>query len=199
MKKLGCLIAALFLPGLLLRAGPARCEFPETAPRWSFEVQTAQLFGVNNPEDYYLSAQYLTLVYRFDRAPWSVAGIFLTPELALSAVGEAVLHGPENHYFGGALRTRAIFARPASKWSVYLEVGAGAGAIDSTGTRYGQGQDFTFNILAGAGLRYALTERCTVGLGVHYQHLSNADLSEPETRNTGLDAFGPSLTAGFAF
>lgn len=197
------LSVALFLsiPSALLAGSVDQKQDRNSSPGsgWSVEVQTAQIFGLNNPNDYLLAAQYLSLVYRADEIAWRFESFELTPEFLLSAVGQAVLRGPENHYFGGALRGRLVLSRPASKWSCYLESGAGAGAIDSTGPPSGLGQDFTFNLLLGGGVRYAFAERCTVGIGVLYQHLSNADLSEPDTPNVGLDAVGPSLTVGIAF
>jgi hypothetical protein len=38
-----------------------------------------------------------------------------------------------------------------------------------------------------------------VRLGVEYQHLSNAGLSEPEEPNHPIDGLGPKLSFGYAF
>jgi len=169
-----------------------------TGKRWAFTLESAQLFGINNPRNYHLAPQIFSLAWVLPLS-WSVAQCEVRSELLLSAIAEPILHGPENHYFGGALRSRWILGSANSHWQFYLDGGAGAGAIDSTDDPLGQGQDFTFIILFGSGMRYAVNERLSIGVGILYQHLSNGGLSEPEKRNTALDSFGPQLGIRWAF
>ncbi len=60
--------------------------------RWSLLSETAQIFSVNNVNDYHIAPQILSLGYRPDfhwwRGSWKVA-----PEILVSARGEAVLNG----------------------------------------------------------------------------------------------------------
>lgn len=74
-----------------------------------------------------------------------------------------------------------------------------AGAIDSRGARDGQGQDFSFALQTAGSIEFYPTERLTIRAGVMWQHLSNADLSEPQSPNTGLDAIGPQLGFSYLF
>jgi hypothetical protein len=172
---------------------PARAE-----NHWALTLESAQLFGVNNPRNYHLAPQILSLAY-LPSIRWLLGHLEVRPEIHLSAIAEPVLHGVENHYFGGALGSRWTF-RPANwRGEFYLDGGLGAGAIDSTDDPFGEGQDFTFTVLLGAGFRFSFDERLSVALGFLYQHLSNAGLSEPERRNTGIDAFGPSLGVRWTF
>jgi hypothetical protein len=61
------------------------------------------------------------------------------------------------------------------------------------------GQDFNFTFEAGAGARYDFCDDFFVRLGVVYQHLSNAGLSEPATPNHPIDSLGPKLSFGYSF
>jgi lipid A 3-O-deacylase len=176
----------------MAKAGPSLGGEPR-AYRSFVSVESGVLVGINNPNDYVLAPQLVSIGFH-PEAECRFVGFNVAPELLLSAIAEPVLHGPENHYFGGAIRGRLIFSRETSRIAFYLDVGAGAGAIDSSGPPHGQGQDFTFVLLGSAGLKVALSERVNISLGVLYQHLSNAGLSEPERPNVGLDAVGPVLS-----
>ncbi len=71
------------------------------------------------------------------------------------------------------------------------------GAVDSDDTPFGQGEDFC--LLASGGRQSALSDVWSVWAGFLWQHLSNADLSEPRHRNTGLDSIGPIVGVSYAF
>ena len=192
---LGAGLSAAFATTSLVLGGTPLTE--EERPvraenRWALTLESAQLFGVNNPRNYHLAPQILSLAY-LPSTRWSLGHLEVRSEIHLCAIAEPVLHGVENHYFGGALRTRWTFRRANSRGEFFLDGGLGAGAIDSTDDPFGEGQDFTFTVLLGAGFRFSIDERRSVALGILYQHLSNGGLSEPERRNTGIDAFGPSL------
>jgi lipid A 3-O-deacylase len=199
--SVGSLLATTFAMTTLSHAGTplARLENGEPAGKhWVLTLESAQLFGINNPRNYHLAPQIVSLGW-VPSFSWSVAQCEIRSEIQLCAIAEPILHGPENHYFGGALRSRWILGSADSPWQFYLDGGVGAGAIDSTDDPLGQGQDFTFIILFGSGVRYAMNERLSIGVGILYQHLSNGGLSEPEKRNTALDSFGPQLGIRWTF
>jgi long-subunit fatty acid transport protein len=57
----------------------------------------------------------------------------------------------------------------------------------------GQGQDFTFTFMLGAGFRYDINERYSVSAGVNYMHISNMYMSEPRYYNHGVNVMGPQV------
>ena len=73
------------------------------------------------------------------------------------------------------------------------------GGVDSDDTPFGQGEDFAFCLLASGGVRFSISNTWSIWAGVLWQHLSNADLSEPRRRNTGLDSLGPVAGVSYAF
>jgi hypothetical protein len=186
---------ALSCGGLSVRAGAPQIDGtgrPAAVNPWAFAFESGQLFGINNPRDYHLAPQILSLIYS-PKKRWSFTRFDLRSEFLFSLIAEPVLHGPENNYFAGAVRRRWTISPYGKGWSIYLDAGFGAGAIDSTSDPYGQGQDLTFTFLISSGLDLALTDTLHLTLSAFYQHLSNGGLSEPERENVGLDAFGPAI------
>jgi opacity protein-like surface antigen len=112
---------------------------------------------------------------------------------------DQIVRGPENHYEGLIAGPRYNFVQPG--WCIipYVEGGVGFDFADSNPAGGGLGQDFNFTFIAGAGAKYNITDDFFVRLGVEYQHLSNAGLSEPEHPNHPIDALGPKLSFGYAF
>jgi opacity protein-like surface antigen len=110
-----------------------------------------------------------------------------------------IVRGPENHYEGLIAGPRYNFVQPG--WCIipYVEGGVGFEFADSNPAGGGLGQDFNFTFMAGAGAKYNITDDFFVRLGVEYQHLSNAGLSEPQHPNHPIDALGPKLSFGYAF
>jgi opacity protein-like surface antigen len=114
----------------------------------------------------------------------------------------AILSGPESYYFGGGLQLRLIIPLGDSRFSLYANSGGGMGIADANEADrddLGLGQDFTFILLAAAGVRYKINDQWSAWLGGMWHHLSNNDLSEPDKHNTGLDEFGVVLGAGYSF
>ena len=69
----------------------------------------------------------------------------------------------------------------------------GAGRIDAkgpSGVPFAQGQDFTFTLWLGAGVRYNFNPRYSMTLGPAYMHVSNAYLSEPKYVDHGINVCG---------
>ena len=112
---------------------------------------------------------------------------------------EQIVHGPENHYEGIMVGPRYNFVQPGWKIIPYVEGGVGLGFADSNPAQGGLGQDFNFTFEAGAGAKYNICDDFFVRLGVEYQHVSNAGLSEPEFPNHPIDELGPKLSFGYSF
>ena len=71
------------------------------------------------------------------------------------------------------------------------------GFIDSHPNISGaQGQDFTFNILTAVGVSYQINDRWKANVGILYQHLSNAQQTDP---NPSLNLLGPQIGATYSF
>jgi hypothetical protein len=62
---------------------------------------------------------------------------------------------------------------------------------------YAQGQDITFTVNMGSGVRYNLSPRYAISAGLNFMHISNLDLSESNgkpnwgVRNYGINVYGP--------
>jgi opacity protein-like surface antigen len=112
---------------------------------------------------------------------------------------EQIVHGPENHYEGIMVGPRYNFVQPGWKLIPYVEGGVGIGFADSNPLQGGLGQDFNFTFEAGAGAKYLISDDFYVRLGVEYQHVSNAGLSEPQFDNHPIDELGPKLSFGYSF
>jgi len=112
---------------------------------------------------------------------------------------EQIVHGPENHYEGIMVGPRYNFVQPGWVIVPYVEGGVGIGFADSNPAWGGLGQDFNFTFEAGAGAKYNISDDFYVRLGVEYQHVSNAGLSEPQFPNHPIDELGPKLSFGYSF
>ena len=158
--------------------------------RWEITLETAGVFGVRNPNNYVIAPQLLSLAWQ-PFPQWQIGPVRIRGQVLATFLGEAILQGPESYFLGGALRVRLIFPLGTSRWALYADGGAGMGGIDSDDTPRGQGEDFAFCLLASGGVRFSISSAWSVWAGFLWQHLSNADLSEPRRRNTALDSLGP--------
>jgi opacity protein-like surface antigen len=112
---------------------------------------------------------------------------------------DAIVRGPENRYEGLVVGPRYNFVQPNWKLIPYVEGGVGFVFADSKPQFGGLGEDFNFTFTVGAGAKYMITDNFFARLGVEYQHVSNAGLSEPAAANHPIDALGPKLSFGYAF
>jgi hypothetical protein len=117
----------------------------------------------------------------------------LTAALSLTVVAR----GPETAYGAFDLGFRRNFI--PHNWVVipYFDAWLGAGFINAAqprGVPNSQGQDFTFTIRVGTGLRYNINERFGASLGASYMHVSNLYLSEPKYEDFGINVVGPVIT-----
>jgi hypothetical protein len=165
--------------------------------RFDLAVESGYLFGfINSPRNYEIGAEFVTA-----RLRWGVndTGNWLRGynQVYLTAVLEPIFRGIENHYFGFNIGMRYNFVRPYWRLVPYFSGGFGAGAIDShPNIPGGQGQDFTFNVLAALGVSYEISDRWKLNAGVLYEHLSNAGQTNP---NPSLNLIGPQLGLTYAF
>lgn len=168
---------------------------------WELSLETAQMIGVDNRNRYYFSTQMLNLAWE-PFPPLRLGPVRLRHQLIGTFFAAAILSGPESYYFGGGLQLRLIIPLGDTRFSLYANSGGGMGFADANEADkddLGLGQDFTFIVLAAAGVRYAISDQWSVWLGGMWHHLSNNDLSEPDKRNIGLDEFGVVLGAGYSF
>jgi hypothetical protein len=174
---------------------PVRSDFDPH--RIEFALQTGYLFGaINPPVDYQIGALFLT-----ERIRWGVirtnSWLRGYHQFYISAIAEPIFKGIENHYFGFNVWFRYNFVQPQWRFVPYISGGVGGGGIDANPeVPGGQGQDFTFNILSGAGVSYIVNDHCKVDFGALYQHFSNGGQTDP---NPSLNLFGPQVGVSYSF
>jgi hypothetical protein len=95
---------------------------------------------------------------------------------------------------------RRNFVPRRGKIAPYFDVRLGVGSIDAKGPKgvlYAQGQDITFTVNMGSGVRYNFNPRYSISAGMNFMHISNLDLSESNgkpnwgVRNYGINVYGP--------
>lgn len=149
------------------------------------------------PLDYTVAPLILSLRWQL----YDVTGpLFLRGNCDLTFSGSYTIipQGPESRYAAYMMGIRYNFVQPNWRIAPYVEARFGVGFVDAKGpegVKYAQGQDLTFNMNFGAGMRYNFNPRYSVSVGIMYMHISNLYLSEPKTNNYGINVFGP--TVGF--
>jgi opacity protein-like surface antigen len=166
-------------------------------PRFEIAADSTYLLGVfSNPNSYEIGGEFLTA-----RIRWGVhqddGWLRGYNQFYVAAIAEPIFRGPENHYFGLSFGFRYNFVHGNSRWIPYFTGGLGLGWIDSHADVFGaQGQDFTFNILTGAGVAYAIDDHWKASVGLLYQHLSNGGQTDP---NPSLNLLGPQIGLSYSF
>lgn len=125
------------------------------------------------------------------RGPWILRGNW---DLTFSGAFIAIPRGPETHYLAYDMGLRRNFVRRTWKASPYFEYRLGMGRINAKGPKgvaYAQGQDFTFTMMMGTGVRYNFNSRYAISTGLTWMHVSNLYLSEPNYLNYGINVVGP--------
>jgi hypothetical protein len=121
-------------------------------------------------------------------------------DLTLSGSVTAIPRGPESRYFSYIMGIRRNFVPRNWKAAPYFDVRLGVGNIDAKGplgVPYAQGEDLTFTVNMGSGVRYNVSPRYSISAGLNFMHISNLDLSEGNgkpnwgIRNYGINVFGP--------
>ncbi len=95
---------------------------------------------------------------------------------------------------------RRNFVQRNCRVAPYFDLRLGVGSIDAKGPQrvlYAQGQDLTFTVNMGSGVRYNFNPRYAISAGLNFMHISNLDLSEGNgkpnwgVRNYGINVYGP--------
>jgi lipid A 3-O-deacylase PagL len=117
-------------------------------------------------------------------------------DLTMTAAAVLIPRGPETRYFAYIMGIRRNFVPRNWRVAPYFDIRLGLGDINARAeapyyVQWAQGQDFTFTINSGSGLRYNFNPRFAASVGLNWMHISNMDLSEPAIRNTGINVYGP--------
>jgi hypothetical protein len=151
------------------------------------------------PLKYTLVPIFASLRWQIDSvgSPWIFRGNW---DMTLTGSITAIPRGPESHYFSYIMGVRRNFVQRNWRSAPYFDVRLGVGNIDAKGplgVKYAQGQDVTFTINMGSGVRYNFNPRYAISAGLNFMHISNLDLSESNgkpnwgVRNYGINVFGP--------
>jgi Lipid A 3-O-deacylase (PagL) len=147
-----------------------------------------------------------TLVPIFASLRWHMGGVsgplILRGNFDLTFAGSvtAIPRGPESRYFSYLMGIRRNFVPRNWRAAPYFDVRLGVGNIDAKGPQgvlYAQGQDLTFTVNMGSGVRYNFSPRYSLSAGLNFMHISNLDLSEGNgkpnwgVRNYGINVYGP--------
>lgn len=164
------------------------------------------------PLDIFVGDDYNTYPLKYTLVPiiaslrWHMSGIsgplILRGNWDLTCSGSitAIPRGPESRYFAYIMGIRRNFVPRNSRIAPYFDVRLGFGNIDAKGpdgVLYAQGQDLTFTVNIGSGVRYNLSPRYSISAGLNFMHISNLDLSESNgkpnwgVRNYGINVYGP--------
>lgn len=146
-----------------------------------------------NPRVYTLVPVISSLRWQLDDigGPWILRGNW---DATFSASATLIPSGPETRYFAFISGLRRNFIQRNWKLAPYLEIRGGLGDINAKepyGVKFAQGQDFTFTLMLGGGVRYNFNSRYAIEGGMAYMHVSNAYLSEPKYPNYGINVYGP--------
>ena len=115
-------------------------------------------------------------------------------DLSASAGLVAIPRGPETRYYSWIMGIRRNFVPHNWRVAPYFDGRLGLGNIDARGPKgvaWAQGQDFTFTLNMGAGVRYNFNPKYSLSAGMNYMHISNLYLSEPKYGNYGINVYGP--------
>jgi hypothetical protein len=123
--------------------------------------------------------------------PWIFRGNW---DLTASAAFTVIPRGPETHYIAWIMGIRRNFVPRHGRLAPYFDGRLGLGNIDAKeplGVIWAQGQDFTFTVNMGSGVRYNFNPRYSISAGLNWMHISNLYLSEPKFANYGINVYGP--------
>lgn len=170
----------------------------DPAGMWAFDVEAGALWRVSDST--FLNYTVVPVIFSL-RTPAHIRLELgegeLTVRARFSLLTEAVAEGPETAYLGfSASPSIEYWLTKGGPDCLYASVGGGFGYINSQDTPGGQGQDFTLNWFATAGLRHYFSPAFSMNAGVMFQHWSNGGATDP---NPGLDALGPMVGGTWHF
>jgi hypothetical protein len=151
------------------------------------------------PLKYTLVPVFASLRWQIDSvgSPWILRGNW---DMTFTGSVTAIPRGPESRYFSYLMGIRRNFVQRNWRVAPYFDVRLGVGTIDAKGPEgvlYAQGQNITFTINIGSGVRYNFNPRYAISAGLNFMHISNLDLSESNgkpnwgVRNYGINVYGP--------
>jgi hypothetical protein len=123
--------------------------------------------------------------------PWIFRGNW---DMELSGAVTFIPRGPETRYIAWIMGVRRNFVPRRGRIAPYFDGRLGLGGIDAkgpAGVLYAQGQNFTFTMNMGSGVRYNFNPRYSISAGLNWMHISNLYLSEPKFSNYGINVYGP--------
>jgi lipid A 3-O-deacylase len=182
-----------------LAAAPSQAQSVHPADRWEYALEAGYLAKVknNSPHDYRIMP--FQIAWRspamFDI--WSAPdGRRLTVRNRVAVIAEAIVRGPEDHYF--AVSGAPVFELWSAdrKTAGFFEIGGGFGFINSKDVPGGQGQDLAFNWYTQAGLRRQLNPDMALTGSLYFTHHSNLGMTDP---NPGIDVLGLNFGVVWAF
>ena len=188
------IVGALLMLGVLGAAPAARGERrPWEESTFSIENGLLWQVGKSTPLSYRLVPTQLSWRSR-ETLGWQLAASRIVVRNRLTLLGTWIQQGPESFYAGFAASPSVEWWNKRGSWCTYGGAGGGLGWLDSQGEPGGQGQDFTFNWFARAGIEVINAHRIRWSVGVMFQHMSNGGQTNP---NPGIDALG--LTMGWTW
>ena len=125
--------------------------------------------------------------------PWIFRGNW---DVTTSGAITLIPRGPETRYFAWIMGVRRNFVPRRGRVAPYFDGRVGLGGIDAKGplgVLYAQGQNFTFTLNMGSGVRYNFNPRYSISAGLNWMHISNLYLSQPHFANYGINVYGPML------
>jgi hypothetical protein len=158
------------------------------------------VFDVFLGDGYTMTPLKYTLVPIFASVRWHVDDVggwsFLRGnwDMSFTASVTAIPRGPETRYFSYIMGIRRNFVQRNWKIVPYFDGRLGLGNIDAKeplGVIWSQGQNFTFTVNMGSGVRYNFNPRYSISAGLNWMHISNLYLSEPAFPNYGINVYGP--------
>lgn len=158
------------------------------------------VFDVFLGDGYTMTSLKYTLVPVFASLRWQIDDVggwsFLRGNWDMTFTGSitAIPRGPETRYFSYIMGIRRNFVPRNWKVAPYFDGRLGLGDIDAKGplgVLYAQGQNFTFTVNMGSGVRYNFNPRYSISAGLNWMHISNLYLSQPQFANYGINVYGP--------
>jgi hypothetical protein len=186
-------LRTLFVVGLLTLPAVGDELRPWEEPAVSVETGLLWQFGSDTPLSYRLIPTQISWRSR-ESFGWQFLSGHLTVRNRMTLLATWIQQGPESHYVAVAASPSIEWWNKRGNWSAYGGSGGGFGWLNSQGVRGSQGQDFTLNWFARAGIEHIGARGIRWSAGIMFQHLSNGGQTNP---NPGINALG--ATVGWAW
>jgi lipid A 3-O-deacylase len=191
VRRLRHLLGALFVIATVHPTVAPGAQFLAESRPWddqAITVESGMLWNVGNntPLSYRLVPTQISW-----RSPEVISRQYTATRLVIrhrvTLFGTWFQQGPESHYFAAAASPSIEWWNNAGTWNAYAGAGGGLGWLDAQDVIGAQGQSFTFNWFARAGVEHVSPRGIRWNAGAMFQHLSNGGQTNP---NPGIDAVG---------